>query len=106
MLDRDLRRRNGILMSFTALGLMFVTAAGICGSLLRHWWWFPLGFVGIRYDGIYGGMILGFISRREIVRDFRQRLLDAAGASPQPCVEIMKRVCALFSKIMLAVCNW
>jgi hypothetical protein len=79
VLDRDLRRRNGMLMVFTALGLIFVTAAGICGSLFRHWWWIPWGLMAFAVMAFAAGMILGMASRREIVRDFRQRLLDACG---------------------------
>ncbi len=79
VLDRDLRRRNSMLTVFTATGLLLVTAAGVCGSLLRQWWWCPYGLLGLAAMVFVAGMILGLLSRREIVRGFRQRLLDACG---------------------------
>jgi hypothetical protein len=74
-LDKDLRRRNRSLKSFTATALILITVGATCGAL---------GFnilvpVVICLFGLLfliGGTLTAWITRRTIVAEFRERLLD------------------------------
>jgi hypothetical protein len=77
-LDRDLRRRNLALKSFTFTSLAFLTAAGICGALALPW--VPLIFSTLAALFLLGGWFAAWSTRRAIVSEFQDRLLDTCGS--------------------------
>lgn len=77
-LDKDLRRRNLALLSFTVTALLFLTAGAVCGALAIPWApWILCGFAAMF---LCGGTVVAWITRRAISRDFRNHLLDTCGA--------------------------
>jgi hypothetical protein len=78
LLDKELRKRNLALRSFTVTTLLLTTAGGICGALGLPW--LPAILCGLAALFLTGGFIVAWLTRRTISRDFRQRLLDTCGA--------------------------
>jgi hypothetical protein len=78
-LDKDLRRRNTALKSFTASALFLITLGATCGALRLHW---LLSAVFCSLGGLFllGGLFTGWYTRRTIVAEFRERLLDTCGS--------------------------
>jgi hypothetical protein len=78
-LDKELRRRNRALKSFTFMTLLLTTAGGVCGALGLA----PLlptllcGLAGLFF---LGGAITAWITRRSITGEFRRRLLATCGS--------------------------
>lgn len=73
-LDKDLRKRNRALRSFIITTLLLTTAGAVCGALNVPW--LPLVLCGLAALFFVGGMVVAWITRRSITRDFRVRLLD------------------------------
>jgi hypothetical protein len=77
-LDKDLRARNVALRSFTVMTLVLTTAGAACGALGVPW--LPLILCSLAALFLTGGIVVAWITRRTITREFRQRLLDTCGA--------------------------
>lgn len=77
-LDKDLRRRNMALKSFTATTLILTTIGAVCGALGLAW--LPIIFCGLGGIFLIGGIITAWVTRRTITEDFRSRLLDTCGS--------------------------
>jgi hypothetical protein len=77
-LDKDLRARNVALRSFMVMTLVLTTAGAACGALSVPW--LPLILCGLAALFLTGGIVVAWITRRTITREFRQRLLDTCGA--------------------------
>ena len=77
-LDKDLRRRNLALRSFTVTSLLFLTAGAVCGALGVPW--APYILCGLAVLFLSGGTLVAWITRRAITRDFGSHLLDTCGA--------------------------
>lgn len=77
-LDRELRRRNLALRSFMVSALLLTTAGGVCGALGVPW--LPLGLCTLAGLFFCGALIVAWITRKTISRDFQARLLDMCGA--------------------------
>lgn len=76
-LDKDLRARNVALRSFLVMTLVLTTAGATCGALGVPW--LPALFCGLGVLFLTGGVVVAWITRRTITRDFRDRLLDTCG---------------------------
>jgi hypothetical protein len=77
-LDRDLRKRDIALRSFLVSTLLFTTAGAVCGALGLPW--LPLVLCGLAAVFFLSGVLVSWLTRRRITREFRQRLLDTCGA--------------------------
>jgi len=77
-LDKELRRRNLALRSFTITALLLTTAGAVCGALDVPW--LPYILCGPAILFLAGGMVVAWITRRSITRDFRDHLLDTCEA--------------------------
>jgi len=78
LLDKEFRARNVALKSFTAATLIFTLLASICGILNLAWApWILLGIAGI-FTGV--GVLSAWVTRRHIVRDFKEHILRTCGA--------------------------
>ncbi|MBX3742998.1 MAG: dynamin family protein [Akkermansiaceae bacterium] len=77
-LDKVLRRRNVALKSFTFMTLALVTAGGTLGALSVPW--LPFIFCGAGFLFLAGGFFTAWVTRKRIVLEFRDRLLDTCGA--------------------------
>ena len=73
-LDKDLRRRNVALKSFTFMMLVFLTAGAVCGALGIDW--LPAIFCGVSAVFLLGGVLVAWVTRRAITEDFQRRLLN------------------------------
>ncbi|MDX1680631.1 MAG: GTPase [Akkermansiaceae bacterium] len=81
LLEKEIRTRNMALKSFTTMCLLFTLAAAICGILEIPWApWILLGIAGLFATG---GTLAAWVTRRNIVRDFKEHLLDTCGAFAQ-----------------------
>lgn len=77
-LDVALRHRNTALKTLVTASLLGLSAAGICGFFLIPWIpWICLG-TSLAVSGI--ALVYALLSRLEIVKSFRERLLDACGS--------------------------
>ena len=76
-LERELRRRNLALKSFTATTLIFLILGALCG--IFGFPWLPWIFCGIAIAFILSGTVIALITRRKISRDFQNSLLDTCG---------------------------
>ncbi|MEP2774961.1 MAG: dynamin family protein [Luteolibacter sp.] len=77
-LERELRRRNLALKSFTATTLLLLIAGAICG--IFGFPWLPWIFCGAALAFTIAGGIIAVITRIRITRDFQNSLLDTCGA--------------------------
>ena len=77
-LDKDLRRRNLALRAFTTATLLLTTAGAVCGALGLPW--LPVILCSFAAIFLAGGVLVAWLTRRTITRDFRARLLDTCGA--------------------------
>lgn len=76
-LDKDLRHRNVALRSFLIMTLALTTAGASCGALGIPW--LPAILCSLAALFLAGGILVAWLTRRAITRDFRQRLLDTCG---------------------------
>ena len=76
-LDKVLRRRNVALKSFTFTTLALVTAGATLGALAIPW--LPYIFCGLALLFFAGGVFAAWSTRKRIVSEFRERLLDTCG---------------------------
>ena len=77
-LGKDLLRRNVALKSFTFTTLWLLTAGATCGA-----WALPWGaavFCGL--SAVFGiaGLLIARLTRRSLIAEFHERLLDTCGA--------------------------
>jgi GTPase Era involved in 16S rRNA processing len=77
-LDRELRRRNVALKSFTVMTLIFLIAGSTCGALGIAW--LPMIFCGIAILFLAGGIFVAAKTRKNIAEDFQQSLLSTCGS--------------------------
>jgi len=77
-LDKELRRRNVALKSFTVMTLALLTAGATCGGLGLPW--IPYILCGLALLFLAGGIFAAFFTRKTITEDFRKRLLDTCGS--------------------------
>lgn len=77
-LDSSLRQRNSSLKLFAVVTLLALTAAGVCGFLKVPWAPWSCFAVACVSSVIF--LTYAAVSRREIVRAFQERLLDACGS--------------------------
>jgi 50S ribosome-binding GTPase len=77
-LDKDLRRRNLALKSFTCMTLSLTTAGGICGGLGIAW--APAILCGLAGGFLISGILTAWLTRKSITADFQNRLLDTCGS--------------------------
>lgn len=76
-LDKDLRRRNLALKSFTFMTLVLTTAGATCGALAVPW--APAILCGLAGLFFAGGILTALATRNAITAEFRTRLLDTCG---------------------------
>ncbi len=77
-LDKDIRRRNVALKSFTFMLLLLTTAGATCGALGVPW--APAILCGLAAVFLTGGVLTAWITRRSITAEFQKRLLDTCGS--------------------------
>ena len=77
-LERELRRRNLALKSFTATTLLFLIAGALCGILGFTWLPWILCTIAILFA--VGGGVIAVITRIRITKEFQAALLDTCGA--------------------------
>ena len=76
-LDKDTRRRNLALKSFTFMMLLLTTAGASCGALGVPW--APAILCGLAAVFLIGGILTAIITRKSITAEFQKRLLDTCG---------------------------
>jgi predicted GTPase len=76
-LDKELRRRNVALKSFTFMTLVLTTAGASCGALGLPW--LPAILCGLAALFLTGGVVAALLTRKTITADFQKRLLDTCG---------------------------
>ncbi len=76
-LDKDLRRRNLALKSFTASMLLLTTAGATCGALGIPW--APGILCSLAGLFLIGGVLTARVTRKAITGEFQKRLLDTCG---------------------------
>lgn len=77
-LDKEIRRRNLALKSFSIVTLLLLTGGAACGAL--HLPWLPWIFCCLAGLSAIGGFVIAWISRNTITRNFSRHLLDTCGA--------------------------
>jgi len=77
-LDKELRRRNLALKSFTFMTLILTTAGAVCGALGIPW--LPIILCGLAALFLASGALTAIITGRSITAEFQQRLLDTCGS--------------------------
>jgi GTPase Era involved in 16S rRNA processing len=77
-LEKDLRRRNRALKSFTFMTLLLTTVGASCGALAVPW--APAILCSLAGLFLTGGMLAAMATRKAITADFQQRLLDTCGS--------------------------
>ena len=77
-LDKELRRRNLALRSFVIMTLLLTIVGSSCGALGLPW--LPMIFCGLAALFLGGAVLVAWITRKSISRDFQLRLLDTCGA--------------------------
>ncbi len=81
LLEKEIRHRNVAIRSFTAMGLVFTLLGASCGIMQLPWApWILLGF-GALFMSIC--VLSAWVTRRQIVREFREHILDTCGAFAQ-----------------------
>lgn len=76
-LDKEIRRRNVALKSFTFMLLLLTTAGATCGALAVPW--APAILCGLAAVFLTGGILTAWITRKSITAEFQKRLLDTCG---------------------------
>jgi hypothetical protein len=76
-LDKELRRRNLALKSFTFTTLFLLTAGAICGICSVPW--LPAILCSASAAFFCGGVAIALITRKTLVAEFQERLLDTCG---------------------------
>lgn len=76
-LDKDIRRRNLALKSFTFMTLVLTTLGASCGALRVPW--APYILCGLALFFLTGGVLTAWITRKTITAEFQKRLLDTCG---------------------------
>lgn len=76
-LDKDLRRRNIALKSFTFMTLLLISAGATCGALGVPW--APGILCGLAALFLAGGTLAAMVTRKSITAEFQKRLLDTCG---------------------------
>lgn len=76
-LEREIRKRNLALKSFTATTLLFLIFGAICG--IFGFTWLPFIACGIALMFAAGGMFIAVATKLRITRDFKGSLLDTCG---------------------------
>ena len=76
-LDKEIRRRNVALKSFTFMMLLLTTAGATCGALAVPW--APAILCGLAGVFLTGGVLTAWITRKSITAEFQKRLLDTCG---------------------------
>lgn len=76
-LEREIRRRNLALKSFTATTLLFLIFGAICG--IFGFPWLPFIACGIALLFAAGGIFIAISTKWKITRDFQKALLDTCG---------------------------
>jgi predicted GTPase len=76
-LDREIRRRNVALKSFTFMMLLLTTAGATCGALGVPW--APAILCGLAGVFLIGGVLTAWFTRKSITAEFQKRLLDTCG---------------------------
>ncbi len=76
-LDKEIRRRNLALKSFTFMLLLLTTAGATCGALRVPW--APAILCGLAGLFLVGGVLTAWITRKSITAEFQKRLLDTCG---------------------------
>ncbi|MEO5715281.1 MAG: dynamin family protein [Luteolibacter sp.] len=77
-LDKELRRRNVALKSFTFMTLVLLTAGATCGALGVPW--APAILCALSAVFLTGGVLTAIITKKTITADFQKRLLDTCGS--------------------------
>jgi len=77
-LAKELLRRNLALKSFTFMTLLLLAAGATCGALGLPW--APPVLCGL--SAVFGiaGLLIGRLTRKSLIADFHERLLDTCGA--------------------------
>ncbi len=76
-LDKDLRRRNTALKSFTFMTLLLTSAGATCGAMGVPW--APAILCSLAGLFLAGGALTAIVTRKSITADFQKRLLDTCG---------------------------
>jgi predicted GTPase len=76
-LDKDIRRRNLALKSFTFMTLLLTTGGGTCGALGIPW--APCVLCALAAVFLSGGVFTAWVTRKSITAEFQKRLLDTCG---------------------------
>ncbi|MES2657823.1 MAG: dynamin family protein [Verrucomicrobiota bacterium] len=76
-LDKDLRRRNIALKSFTFMTLLLTSAGATCGALGVPW--APAILCTLAALFLAGGALTAIVTRKSITAEFQKRLLDTCG---------------------------
>ncbi len=76
-LDKDLRRRNIALKSFTFMTLLLTSAGATCGALGVPW--APAILCSLAALFMLGGTLTAIVTGKSITEDFKKRLLDTCG---------------------------
>ena len=76
-LEREIRRRNLALKSFTATTLIFLIFGAICG--IFGFPWLPYISCGVALIFALGGIFVAMMTKVRITRTFRKSLLDTCG---------------------------
>ena len=76
-LDKEIRRRNVALKSFTFMLLLLTTAGATCGALAVPW--APAILCGLAAVFLTGGILTAWLTRTSITAEFQKRLLDTCG---------------------------
>ena len=77
-LGKDILRRNVALKSFTFMVLLLLTVGATCGALALPW--VPWILCGLSLVFGIAGMLIGWLTRRSLIAEFKERLLDTCGA--------------------------
>jgi len=77
-LGKDLLRRNVALKSFSFMTLWLLAAGATCGALALPW--APALLCGVSGGFAVTGFLIGRITRKSLIGEFHDRLLDTCGA--------------------------
>ena len=77
-LGKDLLRRNVALKSFSFMTLLLLAAGATCGALALPW--APALLCGLSAAFALAGLLIGRLTRRSLIAEFHDRLLDTCGS--------------------------